>query len=73
MTYQIKLSHTLHKYIYKNTIATYPHGSTILETMQVNPCGQIRRGEGPLPRGTIGRRDPTAYRSIWELGFVGGG
>ena len=60
MTYQIKLSHTLHKYIYKNTIATYPHGSTILETMQVNLCGQIGRGEGALPRGTLGRRDPAA-------------
>ena len=60
MTYQIKLSHTLHKYIYKNTIATYPHSSTILETMQVNLCGQIERGEGALPRGTVGRRDLAA-------------
>ena len=60
MSYQIKLSHTLHKYIYKITIATYLHGSTILETMQVNLCGQIRRGEGALPRGTVCRRDAAA-------------
>ena len=60
MTYQIKLSHTLHKYIYKITIATYLHGSTILETMQVNLFGQIGRGEVALPQGTIGRQDLTA-------------